>query len=451
MMYETQGPCAPDNDPAFYGGEAMAELQSRLLHEHVAWLAARSPFYAERFRQVGITAKDISTLADLAKAPLTQKSDLDAAQQEFLCVPREEIVDVCLTSGTTASPVALLQTRADLQRLGRNEARGFATAGITPRDKVMICAAMDRCFMAGLAYFLGLTRLGAEVIRAGSSSLPVAMELVLGQKPTAIVGVPTLLKTIAERLLQAGHEPRELGVRTLVCIGEPVRDPDFRLSPLGERIHELWDARVHGTYASTELATGVTECEQGQGGHLPPDLAIIEILDESGRPVPAGRPGEVVVTPLGVTGMPLLRFCTGDVAVLHEAPCDCGRQSPRLGPILGRKSQVLKYRGTTVYPQAIFTALQEMPGVQGYYLEVRDEYELSDQITVVVGAADASLTPAMVAERIAARVRVKPAVVLATPEEVARVVFPADKRKPLHFFDYRTHSAVGRVSGAEGS
>lgn len=437
--------------PCFASAQEIRGLQDRLLREHVAFLAARSPFYRRRFREAGLAPQDIRGLDDLRLAPLTRKNDLDAEGPEFLCVPRREIVDVCLTSGTTASPVALLQTAADLDRLARNESRGFATAGIGAEDRVMICAAMDRCFMAGLAYFLGLTRLGAEVVRAGSSSLPVAMELVLGQRPTAIVGVPTLLKTIGERLQQAGHEPGELGVRLLVCIGEPVREPDFRLSPLGRRIHELWNARVHGTYASTELATGFTECREGCGGHLPPELAVVEILDEQGRPLPPGEPGEVVATPLGVAGMPLLRFCTGDVAVLHDEPCGCGRRSPRLGPILGRKNHLLKFRGTTVYPNAIFTVLQEMPGIRGYYLEVRDEYELSDQITVVAGAVDPGLTPATVAERIAARVRVKPAVVLADPDAVARVVFQPDKRKPQHFFDYRTHSGASGGPGGEGA
>lgn len=447
MSMLTPRDAAPD-DPAFAPSQDIRALQDRLLREHVAWLAERSPFYSARFREAGVTAADVRGLDDLPLLPLTEKSDLDTSGERFLCVPREEIVDVCLTSGTTARPVALLQTRQDLERLGRNEERGFGTVGLTPADRVMICAAMDRCFMAGLAYFLGLVRLGAEVIRAGSSSLPVAMELVLGQRPTAVVGVPTLLKTIAERLLDAGHEPRELGVRTLVCIGEPVRQPDFSLSPLGKRIHELWGARVHGTYASTELATGFTECEHGRGGHLPPDLAAIEIVDSQGHPVPPGDPGEVVATPLGVQGMPLLRFRTGDVATLLDAPCACGRQAPRLGPILGRKSQVLKYRGTTVYPNAIFTVLQEMKGVNGYYLEVRDEFDLSDQIRVVVGAMDASLTAVAVAERIAARVRVKPEVVLAAPEEVARKVHPPDKRKPVHFFDLRKAAGNPPEGGA---
>ncbi len=426
--------------------QAVAALQDRLLREHLAYVAERSAYYRRRFQETGFRPDDVRGVADLHQLPTTTKQELDAHNAEFLCTPHREVVDVCLTSGTTARPVALLQTRADLARLERNEEQGFLLAGVTATDRVMVCAAMDRCFMAGLAYFLGLVRIGATVIRAGSSSLPVALELVRTQRPTVLVGVPTLLKTIAERLLLEGDAPRDMGVSALVCIGEPVRTPDFDLSPLGCRLHELWGARIHGTYAGTEMATAFTECSAGRGGHLPPELAVVEVLDDAGVPVPHGEPGEVVVTPLGVTGMPLLRFRTGDVAVLHLGPCPCGRSTPRLGPILGRKNQVLKYRGTTVFPNAIFTVLQELEGIRGFYLEVRDEYELSDHIRVVVGVDELHAPPMSgveVAERIAARVRVKPEVVLAPADDVTRKVQQPDKRKPVTFFDFRGQAQGG--------
>lgn len=418
--------------------EQIRQAQEELLRRHIAYIAEHSAFYRRRFQECGVDSASIHSIADLARLPLTEKAELDEFNSEFCCASQEDIVDICLTSGTTASPVPLLQTRLDLERVAYNEEMGFSAAGITSKDTVMVAAAMDRCFMAGLAYFMGLTRLGATALRAGSSSFPVVMELIKTHRPTAIVGVPTLMKTIGERLEQAGVPPRELGVERLICIGEPVRKQDFSLSSLGRRIHELWDAQVFGTYASTELATAFSDCEHGQGGHLRPDLIVLEIVDEDGVPLPPGQVGEVVATPLQVTGMPLLRFRTGDMAMLHAEPCACGRTTPRLAPILGRKKQVLKYRGTTVYPPAIFTVLQEMEGVQNYYIEVRDEFELSDHIRVVVGVQDESLSPALVAERIAARTRVKPEVEVKAAQDVAKIVFPPEKRKPVTFFDFRT-------------
>jgi phenylacetate-CoA ligase len=411
------------------------QVQSRLLQEHLAYAAAHSPYYRRLF---GGAAPEAGGLAVL---PLTAKSDLERDGLAFVAVPEGELADLCLTSGTTGKPVAMMQSRRDLERLAYNEEQSFRLAGVTGEDRVLLAAAVDRCFMAGLAYLLGLQRIGATVVRGGSSNLLMLCDLVKSVRLTAMVGVPSLLLAVGERLKAEGADPSRKGIGRLVCIGEPVRGQDLSLSPLGERLQELWGAQVFGTYASTEMATAFTDCPAGLGGHLRPELMVVEILDEQGAVVPPGIPGEVVATPLQVTGMPLVRFRTGDIAALHDGPCPCGRTTPRLGPVLGRKSQMLKVRGTTVYPPAIFTALQGVAGISGYYLEARSDYDLSDTITVVVGTREKELTPAVVAERIAAAVRVKPEVVLVSPEEAAAATFRQDKRKPVIFFDYRQPAA----------
>ncbi|WP_432822805.1 phenylacetate--CoA ligase family protein [Trichloromonas sp.] len=432
-MFET----GPTSNLEFNSPTAIGEAQNLLLRRHLAYLAEHSPFYRRRFAEAGIDLVDVAGLADLSRLPMTSKEDLERHNAEFLCVAPEQIVDLCLTSGTTGHPVAMHQTRSDLERVGYNEEISFRAAGITAADRVLIAAAIDRCFMAGLAYFIGLTRIGATVIRGGSSSIAMLEELTVQYRPTAVVGVPSLLLVLAERLRARGDDPRRLGVQRLICIGEPVRSADLSLSPLGRRLHESWGAEVFGTYASTEMATAFADCEAGRGGHVHPQLMIVEIVDEAGQPLPSGEPGEVVATPLQVTGMPLLRFRTGDIAVLHSDPCACGRNSWRLGPVLGRKAQMLKVRGTTLYPPAIQAVLQEIPEIRGHYLEVFDEFELSDRIRVVVGCSDPSLDAGELAERIAARTRVKPEVAIVAPEEVARRTLREDKRKPVTFFDFR--------------
>ncbi|MHB8835511.1 MAG: phenylacetate--CoA ligase family protein [Candidatus Methylomirabilia bacterium] len=423
-------------DLGFKATGESAAVQARLLRRHLAH-AARSPFYRELFSREHFNPRQVRTPADLARLPFTTKHDLEERGRDFLAAPAHEVADVCESSGTTGLPVTLLQTGADLERLAYNEESSFRAAGIVPGERVLIAAALDRCFMAGLAYFLGLTRLGATAIRGGSGSVAFLAELVLRHRPTALVGVPTLIAAVAEALAARGAQPASLGVARIVCIGEPVRREDLSLSALGERLAALWGASVLGTYASTEMATSFADCALGTGGHLLPDLMVVEIVDEQGLPLPPGAAGEVVATPLQVSGMPLVRFRTGDIATLHPDPCACGRTSPRLGPVIGRKSQMLKIKGTTVYPPAIFAALQEIPGVQGYYLEVRDTFELSDHITVTVGAAGAALTPESVAEKIAVRTRVKPEVVIVAPEEIVARTIRADKRKPITFFDLR--------------
>ena len=411
--------------------------QLTLLQGHIGYLATHSPFYRRRLDEAGLGVRDLNSLDDLACFPLTNKQDLESAGNELLCVPTLETVDTCLTSGTTGKPITLLQTRSDLERLTYNEENTFRAAGIGAHDRVLIAAAIDRCFMAGLAYFLGLAHIGATSIRGGSSSIAMLAELVRTQRPTALVGVPTLLAAVAARLQSEGDDPAASDVKRLICIGEPVRNSELQLSPLGARLQQLWQAEVYGTYASTEMATAFTDCEAGRGGHLLPDLMVVEILDEQGQPLPPGTPGEVVATPLQVQGMPLLRYRTGDIAVLHDEPCSCGRQTPRLGPVIGRKAQMLKVRGTTLFPPAVLAALQELEAVQGCYLEVRSEYDLSDQLTVVVGSRDPQLRADQVAEQIASRTRVKPEVKIVPPEEIQRKTIQPDKRKPVTFFDLR--------------
>ena len=415
----------------------MVTHQLPLLQRHLHYLQEASPYYRKLFQQAGFSAADFCSLDDLRSLPLTSKSDLTEHNRDFLAVTAEQVVDVCQTSGTTGRPVTIWQTETDLLRLANNEQRAFVAAGICATDRVLIGAALDRVFMAGLAYFLGLRQIGATAIRAGSGQPGLVAELICQQRPNVLVGVPSLLLLVAQQLRQRGDIPAQMGVDKIICIGEPIRNDDLSLSPLGEALQERWAAQVLGTYASTEMATAFADCRFGCGGHLLPELVVVEIIDNDGNLLPAGEAGEVVVTPLGIKGTPLLRYRTGDIARLHAGPCRCGRQTPRLGPILGRRAQMLKCRGTTLFPAAISSVLHGLDGVQGHYLEVRSEFDLSDQLRVVVGCRDSSLSAATVAAAIAAKTRVKPEVVLVTPEQIKAKTIRPELRKPVTFFDYR--------------
>jgi phenylacetate-CoA ligase len=222
----------PRTSLEFASPDEMQLIQGDLLQRHISYLAQHSRFYGRLFKEKGIDPKRIASPQDLADLPFTTKKDLDAFNSEFLCISQEEVVDICLTSGTTSNPVPLYQSKSDLERLGYNEDISFRSTGIIAKDRVMIAAAIDRCFMAGLAYFLGLSRIGAAVIRAGSSSVPVLCDLVWSYRPTGIVGVPTLLATIGKRLRAEGMEPSETGCDQAGLYRRACADPEFRtLSP----------------------------------------------------------------------------------------------------------------------------------------------------------------------------------------------------------------------------
>ncbi len=183
------------------------------------------------------------------------------------------------------------------------------------------------------------------------------------------------------------------------------------------------------------MVTSFTECQQRHGGHPPADLAIVEIIDQAGRPLPPGQQGEVTVTPLQVTGMPLLRFRTGDISFQIPDKCPCGRNTLRLGPILGRQAQMLKVKGTTLFPSAFFHVLDEIEGIDNYYMEVTGDH-LSDQIDLYVATNDTDLDSLQVREKLYARNRLQVKVHSITREQARQKVF-GSSRKPTRFFDCR--------------
>ena len=140
-------------------------------------------------------------------------------------------------------------------------------------------------------------------------------------------------------LKNTGWIIKNSGVYGAVCIGESIKNQDFTDNILSQKIKEKWDIKLFSTYASTEMSTAFTECEFQIGGHHHPELIITEITDDEGNPVKEGESGELTITTLGVEAIPLLRFKTGDLVKAHYEPCQCGRNTMRLGPVVGKSSR----------------------------------------------------------------------------------------------------------------
>ena len=410
--------------------------QVKLLREHLR-NAACVPYYKKVFSQTGFSPEDILSIKDLAGLPLTSREDIDQDQSLFGVGNTITPVDIALTSGTTGEAVVIPYTTRDLDRLAFNETMGFYGAGIRKGDKVLLTVTLDRCFIAGLAYYSGLVRLGATAIRSGPGQPARQWHLIQKLQPKAIVGVPSFLLRLAVWGKENGINTRKCGIESLVTIGEPIRSSDYSLTPLGQQLEEAWAAKIYSSYGATEFETAFCECSASCGGHVHPELMIAEIVDDDGDLLPDGQAGEIVVTPLGVEGFPLVRFRTGDIARLDGAPCQCGWQTKRLGPIEGRLSQRLKYKGTTLYPEMIFHALQEC-AVQTVYVEVRAAADLSDEVTVVVGTDEQQITRQTVEESLQAHLRVRPEVVVKKQAEVLAVMGKDGGRKLKKFFDFRS-------------
>lgn len=420
----------------FASADVVCAAQAERFQAHLARCARHSPYYRRLFKETGIKSGAIS-LKELDCLPITDKTDFSRHNEDFLAVPRDKIVDIVLSSGTTGKPTRIMYTDRDLQRLAYNEQGSFSGCGISQTDTALLTCTMDRCFIAGLAYFLGIRELGAAAIRNGHGTLASHLEIIRMIKPTVLVGVPSFLRKLAVFLKEHGENPARSSVRKLVCIGEPVRRADMDLLKLGNDLQAFWQADVYSTYASSECISTFCECTAQRGGHLHPDLVIAEILDEAGRPVAAGQPGEVVLTPLDIEGMPLIRFRTGDVSFLMTEPCACGRTSPRLGPILGRKQQMMKVRGTTLYPQAVFAALDEIPDLGDYYLEIIGKENLSDELVIHLGARVGQPSTDWLKERLQACLRVTPVIVIDPEDKVRHHLYSPESRKPVRVWDRR--------------
>ncbi|MES2107204.1 MAG: AMP-binding protein [Bacteroidota bacterium] len=412
--------------------------QEQKLQELLAYLLQNSPFYREHFEKHNISIDTIKTITELAAIPPTIKDDLQQRNDDFLCVSREKVIEYTSTSGTLGRPVTIALTENDLDRLAYNEYGSFLCADGSAADTYQLMLTLDRQFMAGIAYYLGIRKIGAGIIRLGPGVPSMQWETIQRLKPTAIVAVPSFILKLIKYAQDAGIDVNSTSVKKAICIGENIRNNDFSLNILGRKITESWDIKLYSTYASTEMQTAFTECGEGKGGHYQPDLVIVELLDENNNQVEPGTPGEVTITTLGVEGMPLLRYKTGDICCYFDEPCACGRTSLRLSSVMGRKKQMIKFKGTTLYPPALFDLLNEMEEILDFVIEVSSNDIGMDEVSLyLVPAAYTEECDHRIRAYLQAKLRVSPHIKYISPEEIQKIQFNEASRKAIKFIDKR--------------
>ena len=428
------------NDIEFSSPGEIKQFQEELLHKHLVYLKKNSPYYRRVFESYGINISKIVHLEDLTRIPFTEKKDLQLYNDDFCCVPKNKIIDYITTSGTLGDPVLFGCTEKDLQRLAYNEKKSFECAGLTSDSVVQLMTTLDKRFMAGMAYFLGLREMGAGVIRVGNGIPELQWDTIRRFHPDTIMCVPSFILKLIEYADAHEIDYRTSSIRRIIGIGEGLRDQNFELNLLGRQIHEKWpNVQLFATYSSTEMGATFSECEYGMGGHVHPELIIVEIIGEDGMPVADGQPGEVVVTTLGVEGMPLLRFRTGDIACKHVEQCRCGRWSYRLSPLLGRKNNMIKLKGTTLYPPAINDVLDNTDYVENYVVIVRNSKAGTDDVLVKIGLKhDPGFDVVKeLKDSFRSRIRVAPEIEICPVDEIHEINYPPTGRKPVKFIDQR--------------
>ena len=418
--------------------QEMEQLQGDLLRQTVDYAAAASPYYRERLSATYGYAASVKSLSDLRALPLTTREDIQGRNGDFQAAAADHVVEIVATTGTTGAPIIVPMTAGDVERLAEGERRGLQWLGARPGDRFHVAVTLDNLFVAGLAYQAGLHRLGAAAIRVGAQPSRRHLDLIRELRPDGMVAVPSHLLALARQAEIEAVDLKEFAPMKFLLIGEATRERDMSPNRLGRLVSEAWSGTMHSTYGLTEAGLAFHECPARQGVHAHPDLVLCEIVDEDGAVLPPGAAGELAITTLQVEGMPLLRYRTGDITFLLSGRCPCGRNGPRLGPVLGRKQQRMKFKGTTLYPKVFEEALLSVDGVDNFLVEVHHGEGEWDRVVVRVGTSrDDPCFKKRLSDILYSKARVTPEVCLESPFALERLIFDGGRRKPRTFIDFR--------------
>ncbi|MBN2036237.1 MAG: AMP-binding protein [Chitinispirillaceae bacterium] len=381
----------------FLSADEIAAKTLRALRNQIKHIKEVSPYYKEAFWD--INPDDIKHLDDFHRLPFTGRTSLTEHRDKFIALDVKGIVEMVATAGATGQPILCPLSANDIDRLAFSQALSFNSMGIDASDRALLFTGFDRCSLSGMGCYRGLMHLGAQTARAGIVPHDLARQYIDEMKPTLLAGSPLVLRRLAMDLANAGFNAKESMVTKLICLGESLKGQDMEMNSVGRKLQELWGAQAFVSYALTEVTDALCECSQQSGTHSHPELIYLEIVDEAGRTVPEGTPGELVVTSLGIEAMPLVRYRTGDITFTVKGTCPCERHSVRIGPILGRSTEIIRLKSRTVYPLVLTNALDELDEIKDYVIILESDDPRIDRVSI-----HAATQPSAV-EKIAAHVR----------------------------------------------
>ncbi len=404
------------------------------VYEQIVYAYNNSPFYKEKLKGFESFISSDFSVVNYKQLPFTTKSDLSENNEDFLAVSRSDISEYVTTSGTSGSPVSIYLTDSDIVRLEKNEFDSLSLMGGKQEDVYQLMTTIDKQFMAGLAYSLGVRKLKAGMIRIGPGVPQMQFDSILKYKPSILIAVPSFIVTLIEFAKIQNIDLNSLSVKSIICIGEAIRNVDFSLNSLGEKILQDWNVELFSTYASTEMGAAFSECCIHKGNHLNEDLLFIEVLNENNQDVASGEVGELVFTTIGVEGTPLIRYRSGDLVQLFSEPCECGKASPRISSILGRKNQMIKFKGTTIFPKSIFDILENHQLITLFKINIQKDILGNDDVFVLLPKELENEQFLIDLKHIfKSKIKIIPKFVFKEYLEIYNSVYQSDKRKPIKF------------------
>ncbi len=361
--------------------EEMREVQGNRLRHTVERVYHNVPFYRKKMHELGLEPGDIQNIDDLSKLPFTTKQDLrDNYPYGLSAVPMSEVVRLHASSGTTGQPVVVGYTRKDLRTWSEVVARCLSSYGIDSHDFVQIAYGYG-LFTGGMGLHYGVEKVGAAVIPISGGNSKKQIQIMRDFGSTVLACTPSYALYLAEAMQEMGVKREELKLRVGIFGAEPWTEN------MRKEIEKNLNIKAMDIYGLSEIiGPGVSyDCECKNGLHVNEDHFIPEIINpDTFEVLPYGSKGEIVFTTITKEALPLIRYRTRDLSVLHDEKCDCGRSLVRMEKCLGRSDDMLIIRGVNVFPTQIESVLLEMGETKPHYLLFVDRVNNLDILEVWV-------------------------------------------------------------------
>ena len=407
----------------------ISEKQLAQVNDRIKALINADSFYGKKLKEAGIT--EVRTPEDFESLPFSEKKDLrDAYPLGLMTAPEEEIVRIHSSSGTTGMPVIIPYTKKDVDDWATMFARCYETAGITSKDRIHITPGYG-LWTAGIGFQAGCEKLGAMAVPMGPGNTDKQLEMMTALKSTVLCATSSYALLLAEEIAKRG-------IKDQIYLKKGVIGSERWSQKMRDRISNELGIELYDIYGLTEIyGPGIgINCEHNTGMHIWDDFIYLEIIDPvTGKNVPDGEQGEIVITTLVKEGAPLIRYRTHDLSRIIPGKCPCGREYPRIDVIAGRTDDMMKIKGVNVFPSQIEEVLGTFPEISSEYqirishLDGKDTMRIYVETTGDNSFADLS-------ERIAAKI--KSAIGFTPIVKVVEIgVLPRSMKKTARVIDER--------------
>ena len=394
-------------------------------------LVKTDSYYGKKYRELGIT--DVTSQEAFEELPFSSKDDLrNAYPLGIQAVPDEEVVRIHSSSGTTGKPVIIPYTAKDVDDWATMFARCYETAGVTKKDRVHITPGYG-LWTAGIGFQAGAEKLGAMVIPMGPGNTDKQLQMMIDLESTVLTATSSYALLLAEEI-------DKRGLKDKIHLKKGVFGSERWSEKKREYIKEKLGIELYDIYGLTEIygpGIGIS-CDAQNGMHYWDDYVYIEIIDpKTGKTLPDGEEGEIVITTLVKEGAPLIRFRTHDISRIIPGECPCGRKHPRLDIIKGRSDDMFKVHGVNMFPSQVEELLGLVDGVPSEYTIniAHDEPANKDIMLVTVeaeGRVDFEQTGRQIRDLFKSRIGVTPKITV-----VPVGTLPRSEKKTQRVIDHR--------------